>query len=103
MLARRTGAAIVPMFIVRNPDDTQTIRIHEPVFCARSNDEQRDIQDATAAFTHAIEQEIRQDPAQWAWNNWRWRTQPHGKDDAAKIRKKNYFKRLQKYLNACRD
>ena len=36
VLARRTGAAIVPMFIVRNPDDTQTIRIHEPVFCARS-------------------------------------------------------------------
>lgn len=98
VLARRTGAAIVPMFIVRNPDDTQTIRIHEPVFCARSKNEQRDIQDATAAFTHAIEQEIRQDPAQWAWNNWRWRTQPHGKDNAAKIRKKNYFKRLQKYF-----
>jgi len=99
VLARRTGAAIVPMFIVRNPDDTQTIHIHEPVFCARSSDEQRDIQTATAAFTHAIEQEIRHDPAQWPWNNWRWRTQPHGKDAAAKIRKNNPLKRIRNFFN----
>lgn len=97
-LARRTGAAIVPMFIIRNPDDTQTIHIHEPIFCMRSNDEQRDIQEATAAFTLAIEQQIRRDPAQWPWNTWRWRTQPHGKDDTAKIRKKNYLKHLLKRL-----
>jgi KDO2-lipid IV(A) lauroyltransferase len=100
VLARRTGAAIVPMFIVRNPDDTQTIHIHEPIACTRSSDQQSDIQDATAAFTLAIEQQIRQDPTQWPWNNWRWRTQPHGKDESAKIRKKNYLKHLLKRLRS---
>jgi len=98
-LARRTGAAIVPMFIVRNPDNTQTIHILKPIACSRSDDEQNDLQIATAAFTLAMEHQIRQDPAQWPWNTWRWRTQPHGKDTAAKIRKKNYLKRLLKYFN----
>jgi len=102
-LARRTGAAIVPVFIVRNPDDTQTIHIHEPIFCTRSNDEQRDAQEATAAFTRAIELQIRQDPAQWPWNTWRWRTQPHGKDDAAKIRKKNLSTRLREFFKGIRN
>ena len=102
-LARRTGAAIVPMFIVRNADDTQTINIHEPIVCDRSSDEQHDIQAATAAFTHAIEQEIRQDPAQWPWNNWRWRTQPHGRDPDAKIRKRHTLKRIQKIFKRLRD
>ncbi len=97
-LARRTGAAIVPMFIVRNPDDTQTIHIHEPIFCDRGTDEHSDIYSASAAFTRAIERQIRQDPAQWPWNNWRWRTQPHGKDAGAKIRKKNTLKRARKFL-----
>jgi Kdo2-lipid IVA lauroyltransferase/acyltransferase len=101
-LARRTGAAIVPMFIVRNPDDTQTIHIHEPIVCLRTGDEESDIRNATAAFTQAIEQQIRQDPAQWPWNNWRWRTQPLGKDPNAKIRKRNTLKRMYKFFQRSR-
>jgi KDO2-lipid IV(A) lauroyltransferase len=101
-LARRTGAAIVPMFIVRNPDDTQTIHIHEPVYCGRSGDEQSDIRTATAAFTQAIERQIRQDPAQWPWNNWRWRTQPFGRDAGAKIRKRNRLKRISRFFKRVR-
>jgi KDO2-lipid IV(A) lauroyltransferase len=103
VLARRTGAAIVPMFIVRNPDNTQTIHIHEAIFCAHTDNEQRDIREATAAFTLNIEQQIRQDPAQWPWNNWRWRTQPHGKDESAKIHKKNLLKSAQKFLSRRRS
>ncbi len=103
VLARRTGAAIVPMFLVRNPNNTQTIHIHEAIICAHSDDAQRDIQDATAAFTRAIEQQIRQDPAQWPWNTWRWRTQPHGKDESAKIRKRNLLKHIKKKFNRLRD
>ncbi len=102
VLARRTGAAIVPMFIVRNPDNTQTIHIHEAIICTRSSDAQSDIQDATAAFTRAIEQQIRQDPTQWPWNTWRWRTQPHGKDESAKIRKRNLLKHIKKEFNRMR-
>jgi len=101
-LARRTGAAIVPMFIVRNQDDTQTIHIHEPIFCTRGADEQADVRTATAAFTQAIELQIRQDPAQWPWNTWRWRTQPHGKDPGAKIRKKNTLKRIRRFFRRMR-
>jgi len=102
VLARRTGAAIVPVFIIRNSNDTQTIHIHEAIICARSDDAQRDIQDATAAFTQAIEQQIRQDPTQWPWNTWRWRTQPHGKDESAKIHKRNLFTRVRKFFKRFR-
>ena len=102
VLARRTGAAIVPIFIVRNPDDTQTIRIHKPIICEHNSDKEHDIKSATAAFTKIIEQQIRQDPAQWPWNNWRWRTQPHGKDESAKIRKKNLLKHIKKNFNRMR-
>lgn len=101
-LARRTGAAIVPMFIVRNPDDTQTIHIHAPIFCTRCANAQAEIQEATALFTKAIELQIRQDPAQWPWNNWRWRTQPYGKDPDAKIRKKNTYKRIRRFFRRMR-
>jgi len=90
------------MFIVRNPDDTQTIHIHEPIFCESSGDEPCDIRTATAAFTRAIELQIRQDPAQWPWNTWRWRTQPHGKDAGAKIRKRNRLKRIGRFFKRMR-
>jgi len=102
VLARRTGAPIVPMFMVRNPDDTQTIRIHAPIFCQRGADDHADILTATAAFTKAIESQIRQDPSQWPWNNWRWRTQPFGRDPGAKIRKRNTRKRIRRFFKRMR-
>ena len=102
VLARRTGAALVPMFITRNTDTTQTIHIHEPIICERSSNENEDIQTATAAFTLAIEQQIRKDPAQWSWSNWRWRTQPYGKDNTAKIPKKTLLKRFRLFVDRFR-
>lgn len=103
VLARRTGAPIVPMFMVCNPDGSQSVRIHEPIFCERSSDDHADILAATAAFTKAIERQIRQDPSQWPWNNWRWRTQPFGRDPGAKIRKKFSRKRIEKIFLPARS
>ncbi|MCP4717257.1 MAG: lysophospholipid acyltransferase family protein [Deltaproteobacteria bacterium] len=87
-LAQRTGAAIVPMFMVRESDGSQRLIIEEEIIWERSGDTAADMQTLTALFTATIEARIRRDPDQWIWTNWRWRTQEWGKDASAKLRKK---------------
>ena len=52
----------------------------------------------TARFTAVIEQRIRADLAQWMWTNFRWRTQPGGPSDEAKLKKFQPVKRLRKKI-----
>ena len=98
MLARRTGAPILPMFMVRNPDNTQTLHIEPPLHVDPSADTERDIIAITAAYTAVIERYIRAHPAQWLWTNWRWRTQPDGQVATAKLRRRSPLKRLRKAI-----
>lgn len=97
-LALRTGAAIVPVFIVRNPDNSQRIIVEEEIPWEKTGDSAADVRDITTRFTAAIEQRIRADLAQWMWTNFRWRTQPDGPSDAAKLKKFQPLKRLRKKL-----
>lgn len=97
-LALRTGAAIVPVFITRNPDDSQHITIEPEILQEKTGNAEADILAITARFTAAIEQCIRSDLAQWMWTNFRWRTQPDGPSDAAKLKKFQPVKRLRKKL-----
>jgi Kdo2-lipid IVA lauroyltransferase/acyltransferase len=97
-LARRTGAAIVPIFITRNPDNSQHITILQEIVRQKTDDAAADVQTITQLFTAVIEQRIRRDLAQWMWTNFRWRTQPGGPSDAAKLKKFQPVKRLKKKL-----
>ncbi len=97
-LALRTGAAIVPVFMTRSPDNSQHITIEPEILHEKTGDAEADVLAITARFTAAIEQRIRCDLAQWMWTNFRWRTQPDGPSDAAKLKKFQPVKRLKKKL-----
>jgi len=95
-LALRTGAPLVPMFMIRNADDSQTIVIEKEMERQETGDQQQDMLQLTEQFTGRIEDRIRKDPAQWVWTNWRWRTQPGGQLKEAKIKKKRPIKKIKK-------
>jgi KDO2-lipid IV(A) lauroyltransferase len=91
-LALRKGAPVIPVFIVRNNDNSHSIIIEKEIKWHPSGDSVCDMRDITSKFTKVIEDYVRKDLSQWLWTNWRWRTQPWGKSEEAKIRKKKRFK-----------
>ncbi len=74
----KTGAAILPMFVVREDEVKRTLVIKAPLQVERTGDEKRDIEGLVYQFTKAIEEVIRQYPNQWAWLNRRW-DPPHNR------------------------
>ena len=69
----KTGAPILPMFILRKDETKRTLVIGNPIEIERTGDEKKDIERLTAKFTKIIEETIRQYPHQWAWLNRRWK------------------------------
>jgi KDO2-lipid IV(A) lauroyltransferase len=81
-LALRADALIFPIFCIWDRDEKRYKIVHGPVIePARTGDRDRDVVETTAAFTHAIEQLIRQYPDQWMWIHKRWKTRPEGEPD----------------------
>jgi Kdo2-lipid IVA lauroyltransferase/acyltransferase len=74
-LCVRTGAPLLATFIHRRPHGRHVISV-ERIRVDLSGDSETDSRNLTAAATAAIEQAIRQHPAQWVWLHRRWRTQP---------------------------
>jgi KDO2-lipid IV(A) lauroyltransferase len=70
----KTGAPILPMFIVREKGIPRTLFIRGPIEIERTSDEKKNIELLTAKFTKAIEDIIRQYPGQWPWLNRRWKS-----------------------------
>ncbi len=102
VLALRTGAVMLPVFIMRNNDDTQKIIVGKEIHYCLTGDSEQDIAEITAKYTIAIENFVRQNLRQWLWTNWRWRTQPWGKLSTAKIRKKFRFEPVKNLLRRMR-
>jgi len=69
----RTGAPILPMFIVRKRGTPKTLFIEHPIEIERTFDEKKDTKLLTARLTRAVEDSIRQYPEQWPWLNRRWK------------------------------
>jgi KDO2-lipid IV(A) lauroyltransferase len=69
----KTGAPILPMFVLRDDELNRTLVIKSPLQFERTKDEKKDIERLTHQFTKAIEETVRQYPAQWAWLNRRWK------------------------------
>lgn len=61
----RTGAAIVPCFLVRDEDDTFTIYFEDEITHKPTGDSERDIRDITEKLSGVIEDYIRRYPDQW--------------------------------------
>jgi KDO2-lipid IV(A) lauroyltransferase len=78
-LARKSGAAVVPVFIIRDPNNrTHRILIQGEIPLQRTSDAQADMLDNTRRFVAAIEEIVRQYPEQFLWIHRRYRTRPRG-------------------------
>ena len=73
LFSLKTGAPLLPMFILRENRIQWTLVIGHPIEIERTDDEKKDIEALTAKFTKAIEDFIRQYPSQWTWLNRRWK------------------------------
>lgn len=76
VLARRTKAAVVPTFIVRNPDDTHTIIFEPELAMEETGNEAESIKLNVQKITVIIETYIRRYPAEWGWIHRRWKSRP---------------------------
>ena len=75
LLALRTGAAVIPAHLVRDPGrDTYRMVFYEELEVTRTGDADRDIHENTQRFTGAIEGMVRRYPDQWLWGHRRWKT-----------------------------
>jgi KDO2-lipid IV(A) lauroyltransferase len=66
-LALRTGAATVPMFMVRDANDRLTLYIEPEIELVKTGDREQDIAANTELFTRHLEAMIRRYPDQWNW------------------------------------
>lgn len=66
-LALRTGAATVPMYMVRDSNDRLTLYIEPEIELSRSDGLEDDVAANTVLFTRVIEAMIRRHPDQWNW------------------------------------
>lgn len=73
ILARRFDAAIVPVFCEYTGVDSYKLTFYEPIFCAKTDDVERDILECTQAQSGAIEAQIRKNPNVWFWFHKRWK------------------------------
>lgn len=66
-LALRTGAPVLPIFIVRQPDGRFVIQIEPPLPLANSGDRERDVRSGVAQMVAVLERYISQYPEQWTF------------------------------------
>lgn len=64
-MALKTGATIVPGFMVRNEDDSFTLRFENPVDFIPTGDRNKDLIGLTAQFRDIFEEYIKKYPEQW--------------------------------------
>jgi KDO2-lipid IV(A) lauroyltransferase len=78
-LALRTGAAVLPGFLIW--DDVSRkhrLMFEPPLNLIDTGDRARDIVENTRMFNCVLEKVIRKHPDQWLWIHRRWKTRPEG-------------------------
>ncbi len=76
VFARRSNAVILPMFVVRQKDDTHKIIVEPPLELEEGKDDEDVKLVNTAKITKIIEKYIRKYPEEWGWMHRRWKSRP---------------------------
>ncbi len=86
LFAMKEGSPIVPIFMVRQSDDTNKIMIEPALMLESKENDQQTIEHNVARITHIIETYIRRYPQEWGWMHRRWKTRPkievHDEEDS---------------------
>jgi Kdo2-lipid IVA lauroyltransferase/acyltransferase len=78
-LVQKSQAIVVPVFIVREPDNrSHRIVIQDLIPLQDSGDADADVAENTARFLRPIEDIVRRYPEQFLWQHRRYRTRPRG-------------------------
>ncbi len=72
VLAMRTGAPVVPVFMIRNGHRKHRLLIQNPLQLASTGDIKKDVEINTQLMNQTLESMIRQYPDQWFWVHRRW-------------------------------
>ena len=73
VLARVSGAALIPVFMVRK-NGRHTLFVEKPIEIADTGDKDKDVVTNTERWTSVVESYIRRYPEQWVWMHERWKT-----------------------------
>jgi KDO2-lipid IV(A) lauroyltransferase len=77
--ALRTGAAVVPGFLIWDEKERKhRLRLDPPVELIETGDLSRDVLENTRTFNKILEGYVRKYPDQWLWIHRRWKTRPEG-------------------------
>jgi KDO2-lipid IV(A) lauroyltransferase len=68
----RTGAPVIPFFMVRDGFSKHRVLIQKPLEMVNSGDIQKDVETNTQRINDTLESVIRQYPDQWFWVHRRW-------------------------------
>lgn len=78
-LALRTGAAVIPAFVIWQEDKGKYLLKLEPeVEYEKTADDEESVRELTQKVTKVIEKYVRAHPEQWMWIHKRWNTRPPG-------------------------
>lgn len=75
LMARKTGAVILPTFITTKDYQTYDITFYEPIVTHRSEDHDRDIKQSVQAQADITQKVIEEKPDEWFWLHRRWKNQ----------------------------
>ncbi|MDP7236098.1 MAG: lysophospholipid acyltransferase family protein [Candidatus Latescibacteria bacterium] len=76
LFALRSGAPIIPCFIIREGAEHHRIVFESPIEAVPTGDEIADIQRYTQTYTAVLERYVRTYPDHWFWVHRRWKTRP---------------------------
>lgn len=88
VLAQRTGARLLPCFIIRRPGDYHEIVFEEPITIRQAADPRDTLRMNIQFLTGVIERYIRRYPAEWGWIHRRWKSEASREKRAKQSREK---------------
>ena len=83
-LARKTGAAIVPVFLIKQSDNKYKLIVKDAVKVAKDSSKKERLE--TLQQLHdQLEAVVKKYPKQWLWLHRRWKTRPEATDDKKRL------------------
>lgn len=79
VLSMRTGAPIVPVFMIREDHARHRLLIRDPLQLVETGDVKKDVETNTRLVNETLEEMIRQYPDQWFWVHRRWERKRKGR------------------------